>query len=1110
MNSEQWVMLVIIILIIFLLFSNQGCNRNRSPEKILSEKELEPFTAVPRNGGELFTPSASGILIQSSSSGQAIRVCGSSSSQATGLGKSANQVQIYTNGDPTAAFDATGLYNKGIVEATGSFRSTGDSHTAGSGGPGLELSYVSANDTCYATSINRTTSAFKPMNIQSSGFTVLCSPNATTTQVTPIDCSSTAITIGVPMTTSTMTTGNINNVKMWSNSGQSIVLNATHTSGGVYSGSGTANTGLGWNALSSTTTGGQNTGFGASSLNRNTTGVRNVAMGDNTLSYLTSGTDNVAIGTSALNSSVNGIGNIAIGASSLQNLNDVSGNYNTAVGISTLNTLTTGKNNEAFGSGALQVATSGYNNVSIGGNSLKTLTTGYNNVALGQSAATGVLTTGSNNVYLGASTVPSSATVSNETVIGAGTRGLGNGTLNIMNLIKVDNTLFNYTIGGTTTTDTLKGQYNVFMGNSAGISLTTGEQTCGFGQGALYSCTSGTYNSSFGTNSLLSLTTGNYNTGLGHYAGKNLTTGSNNVYIGRESVASSGTATNEIVIGGGSPSDTSGNWGKGSNTVSIGNSSTTNVYLNTTSGGTTVIGGGLQVGANASIYLTDTGGVTGASAYGRYFSAGGGLYQDFTTFFNWRSCGVNGVSNMLSCMSLDSAGNLSVTNAINNIKISGGASSQTVVLCTTSGTYSGSGLNTVIGHNAMAAATTGTYHTAVGLSALSSLIDGTGCSAFGLESLKLAKGSYNTAMGYSAGNGSGTCTGGGNEAFGAGALQVFTTGNNNSAIGSNSLKTLTTGSNNVALGQSAATGVLTTGTNNVYLGAYTVASSAAVTNEIAIGYGVTGLGSNTINIMNAIKYNTNSNSMSIGGTASAGAINGTYNVFMGNSAGNSMLTTSQQNTGIGQGALYACTTGSYNSAFGCNSGINCTTGYQNTFVGQAAGGVCTTGANNICIGYSTSSSNANVSNEYVIGISVSGRGTNTCYIGSTGGVYHGGNTSTWATTSDIRIKENINSLGDASSKLLALRPVTFNYIETKRGDTGFIAQEYQTVFPEHVSAIAPNQYESETLGLNEVLSVNPNLVPYLVKAFQEQQAQIRQLQEMVLSQQASIELLLQR
>ena len=1172
MNSEQWITLAIILLIIFLLLSNQT-GRHQIPKRILSGKEIESFTAVNPNTGELVMPSPAGVIIQSSSSGQAVRVCGSASAQAPGLGTSSNQVQIYTNGNPTAVFDTTGLFNKGIIEST-SIRATGEAMT-GTSGPGLELLYASGNDSCYMNAYDRTSGAFKGLNIQTSGLNVLCATSGA--QTTSLACNSTSFTVGVAMTVPTIngtkissngssltvgvisgdatkmggyntgmgyqslqsctgeqntgfgqatlyqcttgsfntaigttagggmvtgskniyigqgtgasgpaveneivigttatgrgsntvsigtnattnvyTTGAINNVKMWSNGKQSLVLNSTVTdgvAGGVYNGSGDANTGFGWNAIPAITSGQQNTAMGSGSLQAATEGNNNVAMGGNSLKSLTTGTNNIALGQAAggtilttgsnnvylgastvpsdsavsneivigqgmtgrgsntvsigtyntdniylntkgsgqavaaafatanglfctdnytqagsnsflhvwavagdayydyfgnqywrstglngydkatgktgpdvvmsldkfgnlsiTNSTINaismraptqsvylnpvsgsvtgsglacvGIGhdcmknntgaqntgvgsyalsnnvygnyNTAVGSGVLQFLNPTQaesvaspskGSFNTGMGIMSLNSLTKGYNNEAFGSGALKSATEGNNNSAIGSNSLTSLTTGSYNVALGQSAATGVLTTGSNNVYLGASTFPSSASVTNEIAIGYGVTGLGSNTINIMNAIKYNINNNSMSIGGTSSAGAINGKYNVFMGNSAGISLTTGEETSGFGQGALAFCTSGMYNSAFGTNSLLSLTTGNYNTGLGHYAGRNLTTGSNNVYIGRESVASSGTATNEIVIGGGG-TDSTTNTGKGNNTVSIGNSSTTNVYLNTTAGGTTVIGGGLQVGANASIYLTDTGGVTGTSAYGRYFSAGTGLYQDFTNFFNWRSCGVNGSSNMLSCMSLDLSGNLSVTNAINNVKMWSQGLQSLVLNATTSGSvYNGSGLaNTGFGWNAMCSLATGNRNTAFGSSAFANGSLGEDNTVIGYAAGAWMTGSFNTAIGTTA--------------LGTGSNNTMFTGNCNTAVGSYAGYNSYTG-----------TAGLTSGPNT-YIGNRAMASSAGVFNEIVLGHGPSetgnnvGRGNNTVTIGNSSTVgNYFSGTVYSGGTA---------------------------------------------------------------------------------------------------------------------------------------------------------------------------------------------------------------------------------------------------
>ncbi len=54
----------------------------------------------------------------------------------------------------------------------------------------------------------------------------------------------------------------------------------------------------------------------------------------------------------------------------------------------------------------------------------------------------------------------------------------------------------------------------------------------------------------------------------------------------------------------------------------------------------------------------------------------------------------------------------------------------------------------------------------------------------------------------------------------------------------------------------------------------------------------------------------------------------------------------------------------------------------------------------------------------------------------------------------------------------------FDYIENDKHDIGFIAQEYQTVLPAQVAE-----------GADGMLSLNQNLVPYLVKAIQELKAE---------------------
>ncbi|WP_163324793.1 tail fiber domain-containing protein [Draconibacterium mangrovi] len=100
--------------------------------------------------------------------------------------------------------------------------------------------------------------------------------------------------------------------------------------------------------------------------------------------------------------------------------------------------------------------------------------------------------------------------------------------------------------------------------------------------------------------------------------------------------------------------------------------------------------------------------------------------------------------------------------------------------------------------------------------------------------------------------------------------------------------------------------------------------------------------------------------------------------------------------------------------------------------------------------------------------------------------------------SDVNAKTDIKNLPDAKSKLLVLRPVSYKlkpkYKGNEKADAkiaekatkdqlGLIAQEVQEVFPEIVSA-----REDGTLGISYT-----GLIPVLIKAFQEQQAEIDDL-----------------
>ena len=108
--------------------------------------------------------------------------------------------------------------------------------------------------------------------------------------------------------------------------------------------------------------------------------------------------------------------------------------------------------------------------------------------------------------------------------------------------------------------------------------------------------------------------------------------------------------------------------------------------------------------------------------------------------------------------------------------------------------------------------------------------------------------------------------------------------------------------------------------------------------------------------------------------------------------------------------------------------------------------------------------------------------------GSSTGLYIS-NTAAWQSTSDARLKTDVKDL-DSSAKLLQLRPVDYLWKSQETSDEptkrnlGFIAQEVKEVFPELVGVSPDGMFSVEYTGL----------IAPLVKAIQEQQALITQLQ----------------
>lgn len=135
------------------------------------------------------------------------------------------------------------------------------------------------------------------------------------------------------------------------------------------------------------------------------------------------------------------------------------------------------------------------------------------------------------------------------------------------------------------------------------------------------------------------------------------------------------------------------------------------------------------------------------------------------------------------------------------------------------------------------------------------------------------------------------------------------------------------------------------------------------------------------------------------------------------------------------------------------------------------------------------------------GLYVTNNGT-----GNTTGVYLASGGTSWTSTSDRRLKENIRDTQYGLDAILRLPVKEFNFITSKEKDKkiGFIAQEVYPIIPEIVQKGDDGAYNgSENTELSKESNFIPwgvdyaGLTPILVKSTQEQQAQIEELKKTV-------------
>jgi hypothetical protein len=280
-----------------------------------------------------------------------------------------------------------------------------------------------------------------------------------------------------------------------------------------------------------------------------------------------------------------------------------------------------------------------------------------------------------------------------------------------------------------------------------------------------------------------------------------------------------------------------------------------------------------------------------------------------------------------------------------------------------------------------------------------------------------------------------------------GNLFLHSLGTQNIAVGTSALSN-STGSYNTASGYRALYSN-TTGVENTANGALTLFSNT-------IG------DFNAANGISALYNNTN------GGGNIASGVQALYN-----------NTSGSDNTANGRDALFYNTTGNYNTAVGASAGFNLTTGSNNIIVGGHMGWAGMNGT--IIIG-----DGVNQGQAYIYGI----RGVMT---GQANGqtVLIDSNGQLGTLNSSRRFKEDIHRMGEASSRLMELQPVTYRYKQpysdgSKPLDYGLIAEEVQAVYPDLIAKDKDGEVQSVQYY---------KLIPMLLNEVQKQHEEIMLLKK---------------
>jgi len=352
------------------------------------------------------------------------------------------------------------------------------------------------------------------------------------------------------------------------------------------------NIGIGYNALTSATTGYQNMALGNNSLGNLITGYNNTGIGGNTLKSIRTERNHVAIGVGAMefasaSAGDNNFSNVSIGVEAGRYL---TGSRNVALGYQAMyqssgsggNILSVAIGYQAlFGAGA---GTNASYNTAIGYRAMYSAETLYQSMALGYSSLENAKI-GQGNIVIG-NTAMQNALQSND-VVAIGRAALLNAQ-RIQQAVAIGEQAMGNQFNAVTSTQTsvaavaigfkaMQGESTAFnnmhigntaIGDNALQFISTGSYNTVIGNAAAAKLPSGSYNIAIGKDSFF-WSEGEANTAIGYQAGYKVT-GSNNVAIGNFALQSDDAGANRLSNNTTAIGASAGRYAAGSGSVFIG------------------------------------------------------------------------------------------------------------------------------------------------------------------------------------------------------------------------------------------------------------------------------------------------------------------------------------------------------------------------------------------------------------------------------------------------------------------------------------------------------------------------------------------------------------